>query len=215
MAETGRLSIRTVRGPGGLKRELLVDGHPFATTSRDVVKALELQDDDIISPGEVVESILAQEFTWARQRGLRLLNHRDRSRHELGRRLLEDGYSAATTDAVLERFQELGYLDDQRYADGLIRGKVASGWGRTRVRKALRVAGIDEPTAELALEREYPPDDLDRAREIAARHPVSDVRGAARLADRLIRRGFDPSIARTVAFEAIKVDPTSVDDSQE
>lgn len=207
MSETGRLSIRAVRGPGGLKRELLVDGHPFTSTARDVVKALELEDGDTIVPGEVVERITAQETTWAYQRGLRLLNHRDRSRHELGRRFLEDGYSEIATESVLERFQELGYIDDQRYADGLVRAKVASGWGRTRVRNALRTAGIDEAIAELAFDREYPADDLERARDIAARHPVTDRRGAARLADRLVRRGFDPSIARSVAFEAMESGP--------
>lgn len=209
---TGILGIRTAGRPGALKRELLLDGEPFHTSSRDVIHALGLEDGDVIDTDDLKARIAAEEPTWAHARAIRLLNHRDRSRHELMRRLSEDGYSDAAADSVLERLAQLGAIDDERFADTLVRSKVASGWGLTRVRNALRTAGIDEQLAQGALEREYPPDELKRAREIASRIIVSDAKGAMRLANRLIRRGFNPTIARTVAFETLKDDDNPLEE---
>jgi len=203
MDSPGALTITAPGPPGSLKRHLCIDGHPCLTTSRDVVRALELEDGEPVTCAELGMRVKTEEPTWAHQRTLRLLNHRDRSQAEVSRRLREDGYSATTVEQVLDRFVELGFLDDERFAAGLVRSKVLAGWGPHRIRGALRAAGVDDTVLERAMSAECPVRDLERAREIAARFTPHDRASAARLANRLIRRGFDVSTARTVAFERL------------
>lgn len=55
-------------------------------------------------------------------------------------------------DLVINRFIELGYLDDQRYVAGYVRKEAARGQGPMKIRWALSKKKIDQQYIELALE---------------------------------------------------------------
>lgn len=73
----------------------------------------------------------------------------------LARKLRErgwDGASSPDTDAIVQRFAELGYVDDAGYALSKSRSLTGRGYGKQRVVQAMRVAGIDEGDSEAARE---------------------------------------------------------------
>lgn len=55
-----------------------------------------------------------------------------------------DGEREADLDKLVNRFAELGYIDDAGYALGQSRSLSARGYGKQRLTQKLRVAGVDE-----------------------------------------------------------------------
>lgn len=85
---------------------------------------------------------------------LRLLSRRDYSRAELCRRLLDKGYDLADVDLALERCEELGYLDDARFARNRACQLMAQGRAvGPRILGDLRQHGIDDDVAAGALDQ--------------------------------------------------------------
>jgi regulatory protein len=83
---------------------------------------------------------------------LRLLTRRDHSKAELKKRLVEKGAGPEQITEILHRCEELGYLDDLRYAAG--RARTLMGLGRAVGHKILidlRQRGISSELAEQAL----------------------------------------------------------------
>ncbi|MBY6127810.1 recombination regulator RecX [Qipengyuania aquimaris] len=55
-----------------------------------------------------------------------------------------DGDGQPDIDALVERFADKGYVDDEAYARSKANGLLARGYGARRVEETLRAAGIDE-----------------------------------------------------------------------
>jgi regulatory protein len=84
---------------------------------------------------------------------LRILARQDRSCADLRQRLLKRGFEPDRIEPVLTRCQELGYLDDRRYAGQVARSLMTSGRavGR-RLEQELKKRGVDPETAAQAIE---------------------------------------------------------------
>ena len=144
----------------------------------------------------------------------RYLATRPRTVWELDRRLRRAGADDALVAATTGRLRTLGYLDDAAFARwwGDQRDRHAPR-GRRMVEAELRQRGIGRDVIETfraehaAPERRpedvaLPANEAERAREALARH----LRGRALPTDRaslqrigmfLVRRGFDPDVARS------------------
>ena len=68
---------------------------------------------------------------------------RDRSVLEVRTRLERDGFSANAVDVAVERALSVGYLDDARFADVLVRSRLRSGKGLSGILRELRVHAIN------------------------------------------------------------------------
>jgi regulatory protein len=78
---------------------------------------------------------------------------RAKLRSYLQRKLRERGWEGdkpADADRIVERFAAQGYVDDAAFALSKSRSLTARGYGKDRVVKALRVAGIEEEDGEAA-----------------------------------------------------------------
>lgn len=203
MSDFGTLRIAPTGPPGSLRRSLLIDEVEALVSSRDVVRALDLHDGDTVDESQLLASVSAEEPTWAQQRAYRLLNYRERSVAELSDRLSDDGYTKDTVSAVVSRLADLGLVDDSRFAATFVRSKASAGWGRSRIVRALRTAGVSDDLVQAALDEEYPDDDLPRMRAIARRSTVRTRKDADRLVSRLLRQGYDARQARQVANELL------------
>lgn len=143
-------------------------------------------------------------------RALRLLAVRSRSSREIEDRLRRAGFEAADVDAVVVRLTEAGLLDDERFASELTDHAVNERLsGRRAVVSALRAKGIPPELAERALSA-ADVDEEDRAERLArdrARRLTGLERSLAarRLGDFLMRRGYDPSVARRAAARALEL----------
>ncbi len=84
---------------------------------------------------------------------LRLLTGRDRTEAELSDKLRQLGFSASEIESTVARCRSYNYLNDQRYALERARALFRTGRGvGHKVRLELRRRGIDETTANQALE---------------------------------------------------------------
>ena len=143
----------------------------------------------------------------------RLLARRSRSVRELTFRLAEKGFAGTVATAVVERFRELGYLDDAAVARQWARSYAVNYlWGDRKICSRLRDMGIPD---------ELLPEALEEARkEISQREaimkivekryperltalPIS-VKDELRLTRHLAAKGFPPSVIYEVLTNRIK-----------
>ena len=68
---------------------------------------------------------------------------RDRSTCELRERLVEEGYDKVEVEQALLRAHECSIVDDMRFADAFVRGRVSAGKGELLIRRDLNKHGID------------------------------------------------------------------------
>ena len=73
----------------------------------------------------------------------RLVSVRDRSVAEMRKRLSDLEFEEQHIAEALDRALNCGLLDDERFAYSYITRKLASGWGRERIRNSLRELGVD------------------------------------------------------------------------
>lgn len=148
------------------------------------------------------------------------LGTRPRTRWEVERRLRRAGAGDAVIAATTERLGELGYLDDAAFARwwGEQRDRHAPR-GRRMIEAELRQRGVprevieayrDEHAApERVPEDEgLPSDEWSRARDALAGHlrgrPLpTDRKAIQRLGMFLVRRGFEPDVARSALRSAM------------
>src|SRR5215207_5468279 len=105
--------------------------------------------------------------TSAKDRALRLLSVRSRSRVELERRLARAGYEPDEVQVAIADLEEVGLVDDERFARELAEAKRRRGMGRRAGLAALRAKGVDREIAEQAVGEVNPEDEADRAYELA------------------------------------------------
>lgn len=141
----------------------------------------------------------------AKDRALRLLGVRARSREELRRRLRQAGHPEEETETALADLERVGLIDDEAFAAEVVRWKLdRQGYGHRSALTALREKGVPRDVAERAVaDAGWEEDEEARAEEVAgARLPrlASLDAGTAyrRLQSYLLRRGFDPEVVRTV-----------------
>jgi len=144
----------------------------------------------------------------AKDRALRLLGTRWRSREELRRRLRQAGFDPEDIERALEDLERTGLVDDSRFAREVVRDQAERRLsGERGIRKALREKGIDPGLIEEALSGAG--DEEDRAYRLAASRAARmsglDAEAAyRRLLSLLLRRGFSPAVAREATRSALQ-----------
>lgn len=145
----------------------------------------------------------------ARQIVLRQLAMAPRSRSQLAGKLADRGCPPEVADVVLDRFEEVGLVDDEEYAAMLVRSQVASkGLSRRGLAHELRKKGIDADIADDALAQVDPDDERRTARALVDKR-LRTMGGLAvevqtrRLAGMLARKGYPSGLAYAVIRDAI------------
>ena len=140
---------------------------------------------------------------------LRQLSARARSRSQLEQALARRGVPDDVAAQVLDRFTELGYVDDAAFAESWVQSRQQGrGLARRALAYELRQKGIDDDTAREALDALDPDDEraaavaLVRKRMSSLRNQPDDVK-VRRLSGMLARKGYPPGVARGVVREAL------------
>ena len=135
-------------------------------------------------------------------RAVRLLAVRPHFRAELKTKLAQRGYPEDEIEAALDRLTSERFLDDIRAARDFVAHRLEKGGeGRLRLKAELVRRGASEEAVAAAL-AEVPEDDLEAAREAAAKWARSHKPDPAALARHLARKGF----SRRAIFAASKLD---------
>ena len=150
---------------------------------------------------------------WARQIALRQLTAGPRSRSQLEQALRRKDCPEDVAATVLDRLEEVGLVDDEAYAGMLVRSQQAGrGLARRALRQELRKKGVDDETAQAALDDVDPHAEEERARELVAKrlrslHGLEPHVQTRRLAGMLARKGYDGEVAMRVVREAVREAP--------
>ena len=131
-------------------------------------------------------------------RAFNLLSAKPRSIAELRERLLEKSWADAEAVArVIARLQELGYLNDEQYAEQYANSRLATKpLGRSRLRRDLQRKKISSTVINQALEDVYTEHDesalIDQAiaKRTRLRGKPTTREEAKKLCDHLLRLGF-------------------------
>ena len=152
----------------------------------------------------------------ARNICLRLLTDQPRTRAELAAALAKRNVPDEVATAVLDRFGEVGLIDDAAFARAWVESRQRGrGLGRGALAGELRRKGIDNEVVQSALEVIDEDSSLAAARQLVARK-LASTRGvpaearARRLVGMLARRGHPAGLAYRVVREALAaegVDP--------
>ena len=94
-----------------------------------------------------------------------LLSRREHSRKELLSKLVRKGLPLGLCEEQIAKFVENDIQSDVRFAESLIRGRVAKGQGENRVRQELREHNISDSAVSSAL-TEIDPDWFELARRV-------------------------------------------------
>jgi regulatory protein len=134
----------------------------------------------------------------AYQAALRLIAHRDRTVHEMRKRLAEKGFEAAAVEHAVARLKRIGYLDDRAYCERTISEVLATRpAGRRAITERLRLKGVHPDVVREVLEQAYPDALAEQmayraaAQRLARLRRDDPVARRRKLAGFLSRRGFD------------------------
>ncbi len=142
----------------------------------------------------------------AYDRALGMLARRERSRRELDVKLRQDGYAGEEAGAALDRLGAQHYQDDARFAEVLLRSRVAQGYGPHRVQAELKSHGLaDRRIRELleASEVDWNALALAQLHRRYGRSGPADAAERARRAQFLLRRGFPAATVRSVTHAEV------------
>ncbi|MDO5033919.1 MAG: regulatory protein RecX [Actinomycetaceae bacterium] len=140
----------------------------------------------------------------AKEAALKQLDRQDRSRGELTAKLRERGFNDEPIAAALDRLEEAGLVNDERYARMLVRTRHAERGlvGRALVEQ-LRRKQIPSEIIELAMEEVEGESMEDLARDIVQRKAggmlgLSRDKQIRRLTSMLARKGYPPGVCYSV-----------------
>jgi regulatory protein len=158
------------------------------------------------------------DFEGARTIVLNSLNQAPRTRKQLEDLLTRRGVDEATGTAVLDRFVEVGLVDDTTFAENWVRSRhMNRGVGRPVLRQELRRKGVQDEVIQRALElvdeqAEYSAAAMLVNRKLNSMRHLDHATKVRRLSSMLMRRGYGPSVARAVVSEVL--DSEAFDDGE-
>ena len=164
-------------------------------------------------PDPTVEGREPDAVDVARAIVLKQLSMAPRSRHELADKLRQRGCPDDVSARVLDRMEAVGLVDDDAYAQMVVRSKQATrGLAKRALAQELRAKGVADDTIEGAL-GSIDPDSERALAEAVAGKTMRRLAGldpqvqARRLAGALGRKGYPPSVVYAVVRDAVNGAP--------
>lgn len=125
-----------------------------------------------------------------KSKAIELLMRKPQSRKELGRKLAEWEASEEEAEAICDRLEELGYLNEAEYAGRIVRHYAGKGFGERKIRDELYRRGIPRELWDDALaqiEDNSEAIDAFLEKKLKGSHDPKEIKKAS---DALARRGF-------------------------
>lgn len=154
----------------------------------------------------------------ARAIALQQLGYGPRTRAQLEQVMARRNVPAESARRVLERFGEVGLVDDAAYASAWVESRhTGRGLARRALAHELRHRGVPDPLVDQALDELDPDRELATARALVARRlpstrglePAARVR---RLTGLLARKGYPGGLSYRVVREALAAEGLAAED---
>ncbi len=132
-----------------------------------------------------------------------------RSRSELAGKLAKKNVPEALATRLLDRFEEVGLVDDEAFARAWVQSRQpGKGLARRALAQELRRKGVDDEVARTALDEVDPDDEVETARALVRRRLRTvatldrDVK-VRRLTGMLARKGYPAGVCFRVVREEL------------
>jgi regulatory protein len=148
---------------------------------------------------------------------LRALTGAPKTRQQLADLLAQRGVPDDAAETVLDRFTEVGLIDDAAYARAWVSSRQAGrGLARRALSAELRAKGVDAEVAAEAVEAVGDDDEREAARrlvdrKVGAMRRLDRTTATRRLMGMLARKGYNGGLAAAVVREAL--DSAGADDA--
>src|SRR3954447_1141832 len=145
----------------------------------------------------------------ARKILLDALTGQARSRKELRQKLAKKDVPGDLAEQLLDRFTEVGLVDDEAFARSWVESRQRSrGLARRALAQELRRKGVDDETARSALDDLDPSQEQEAARQLVRKklrslRGVDRVTATRRLAGLLARKGYPAGLAFAVVRDEL------------
>jgi regulatory protein len=168
-------------------------------------------------PDPVAEGPDADPEAVARAILLDALTGQARSRKELRDKLAKRDVPDELAERLLDRFGEVGLVDDRAFARAWVESRQRSrGLARRALAQELRRKGVDDETARTALDELDPDQEAQAASELVRRRARSmrtldPAVATRRLVGMLARKGYSPGLAYRIVRDVLG-EPAGADD---
>lgn len=152
----------------------------------------------------------AEQLEVARRIALKQLESRQRTEEELRRALAKRNTPEDVIDELLDRFREVGLVDDHAFATALASTRVSvQRRGAARIRQELRDKGVPQDIADQAIQGIDHHDEFDAALAFARKRAstmghLEHLVVKRRLYGALARRGFSADVVRRAVETALE-----------
>ncbi|NUW40427.1 recombination regulator RecX [Nonomuraea rhodomycinica] len=149
---------------------------------------------------------------------LRLLTMAPKTRAQLAEALRKRDVPDEAAQAVLDRFSELGLINDEAFAEAWVDSRHhGRGLAKRALAAELRHRGVDSETVNEAVERLDPDQEAETARrlvdrKLASTRNLDPQTRTRRLAGMLARKGYPSGLAFRVIKEALEQEGVEVED---
>lgn len=127
------------------RREIFVDGAPFLKMAADLVMALDIHVGDEMDDERLQALIDKADSMRALEKAYTYLSYNALSRKTLAQKLKKAGFSDAAAELALDRLEELGLVDDERYAARLLSVmRRQKAWGARKIVFEMKKRGVPE-----------------------------------------------------------------------
>lgn len=184
---------------------LYIDGEPAFKLDTEVVLAHRFDVGREITDEQLHACVTDSDRKRCKDKAMWLISYRDHSRKELIEKLRRD-YSAESAEAAVGRLEELGLVDDgryaRRYAADLVNLKGLSGRG---VREKLREKGIDRDLIDEVMDELEIDEDAQIRAILQKKYPdLSDEKTRRRAVAALQRMGYGYSDIKSAMGEYVE-----------
>ncbi len=201
--QPGTITAITAQKRDSQRVNLMINGEFALGVSLDTLAHEGLFVGQHLDAARIARLLATDAYDQAKRAALRLLEIRPRSERELRERLRQRGHDTSSIDAVCQRLNETGLINDQAFASYLVEQRQRNAQrGGQAIRNDLRKHGIDSDTIhQLADAHDLDANDHDgalhHARKLARRMQHLDRNTyMRRLGGTLQRRGFGTDAVR-------------------
>lgn len=134
--------------------QLFLDGEAAVKLDAQVFLQSGLKPGDQVSDQELFELVQASDARRAQEKALYLLEYRNYSKRELTEKIARTAASREAAQAAAGRMEELGLVDDRRFAQDYARELFSrKGYGARRAAQELRRKGLDQELVQELVEK--------------------------------------------------------------
>jgi regulatory protein len=187
---------------------VFLDGEFAFGLHQDVLLESGIARGDVLSEERIAAILALEQGRRAKEKALRLLSVRSRSRQELTTRLKQAKFTPAAVESAVAEMARLGFLDDADFAKAWGRNRTATRpVGAFMLRQELRQKGLIDQDIEEGVQAAFQEkSEAEVARTLACRRKktlagLPEDKARKRLQDFLLRRGFSWDLISAVMEE--------------